>query len=98
MKISPMLIRNALSMFGLSPTSLAEQAVPSINSQLDEILSDIELEDGQSKGIIIVPDGKGEYYVVTTKFHKGASEYFERIGHIKLSSLVTNLLNKITNG
>lgn len=81
MKINFAQIKKALSLLGLDLDNILSQATPTIYKQLDKSLEDIALEDGQSKGFVIVPNGNGEYYVVKTRFKKNANQYMEKIGH-----------------
>lgn len=98
MKINFAQIKRTLGLLGLDLDDIFAQAAPTINKQLDKTLEDISLEDGQSKGIVIVPNGNGEYYVVKTRFKRNANLYMEKLGYTKLSDLMTKLLTSLSNG
>lgn len=98
MKINANMLKNALAMFGVDLNTITQQAAPLIREQLDKTLKDIEIEEGESKGIVIIADDKGEYYVVTTKFLQGANQLTKGQSCTKLNSLIETILNSVFHG
>ena len=83
-------------MIGIDLSTLAQQATPSIIEQIDKSLADITMADGESKGIVIVPDGKGSYYLVKTVFDSEAHNHMVNKGHEKVDELIKTIINSIT--
>lgn len=90
------ILKSALSVLGIDLAKLSDQAAPTIVKELDKQLEHITLADGESKGIVIVPDNKGSYLVVKTVFDNEASQHMINKGHYKLDNLIKDILNSIT--
>lgn len=82
-------------MVGLDLNSLAAQAAPAVISQIDNALADLTVADDESKGLVIVPDGHGSYYLVKTIFSANAKEHMTNKGYEKVDKLIQNALNSI---
>lgn len=85
----------ALKAVGIDLNSAADQAVPAIVSQIDNALADIAVADNESKGIVIVADGQGSYYLVKTIFDNEASKHMQNKGYEKVENLVKSIINSI---
>lgn len=84
-------------MAGINLDEQIAQAAPNIIAQIDSTLADIQLADGESKGLVIVPDGHGSYYIVKTIFDDKASEHMQQRGVQKVDELVKSIINTLTN-
>lgn len=82
-------------MLGIDLKSAADQAVPTIIEQIDNALSDVEINDDESKALVIVSDNKGSYMIVKTVFDSDAHNHMRSKGHEKVDNLIKNVLNSI---
>lgn len=83
-------------MVGIDLNSIAAQAAPAIISQIDNALADITLADGESKGLVIVPDEHGSYLIVKTIFDAQAKDHMLNKGYDKVDNLIQNIIATIT--
>lgn len=98
MTINPALIKGALNMLGIDLNTIAQKAIPIIKEQLDKALTEIPVDEGESKGIVIVPNDNGEYFIVRTKFKPNANQSMVNVSHCKLNDLLTQILTSLKNG
>ena len=82
-------------MMGIDLNSAADQAVPTIIHQIDTALSDVDINDDESKALVIVSDGHGSYMIVKTVFDSLAHEHMRQQGHEKVDNLIKNVINSI---
>lgn len=82
-------------MIGIDLDNTAVQAAPAIIKQLDKSLEDITLADGETKGFVIIPDGKGSYLIVKCVFDQEASAHMINKGHDKVDNLIGKIISEI---
>lgn len=88
-------IKKTLSMVGIDLSSYATQAAPAIISQIDDSLADIHLADGETKGLVITPDGHGSYYLVKVVFDGDAKNHMINKGYEKVDDLIARIFKSI---
>lgn len=82
-------------MAGIDLGNIATQAAPVITEQINKALEDIPVTEGESKGLVIVSDSKGQYIIVKTVFDKDASAHMTNRGYENVDNLINNTLSAI---
>lgn len=84
-------------MMGIDLDEQIAQAAPTIIAQIDKSLADIPLAKGESKGLVIVPDGHGSYYLVKTVFDAEAGKHMQQKGVQKVDQLIQTIIHSLTD-
>ena len=85
-----------LSAVGINLDEQIAHAAPNIIKQIDNILAPITLADGETKGLVIIPDGHGSYLIVKTVFDEEAHNHMQNKGYDKVDELIKRIINSIT--
>ena len=92
------IIKRSLAAFGINIDKILSEATPTIVEKLNEYLADIELADGESKGIVITSNGNNKYMIVKAKFSPNANEHMKCVEYQPLDTFINSLLSTIQNG